>query len=504
MSFVDDLKNDEHVLTENGAIAYKTSGSYLVDLNFRIPSFRNKVDTSLFDLALAEDERHTLKWLLYLRDIRGGMGERKSFRELLVHLSNTKEDLCLKLLDNVDIAEYGRYDDLVYVIHNTKSNAVKRNCVVTISRQLSNDIASEKQGKPCSLLAKWLPSENASSRKTKLMAREIRKELFLSSKDYRKILAKLRKHIDVVEVKMSSNNWDSINYSSVPSKANIRYYNAFMNHDYERFYNYVSAVTDGLEHINASALYLYDIINKYRNHGWYSSTKDYDVVLEQLWKAQPNVDGFSDTLVMRDGSGSMTIRVSSSGVTASDVCDSLTLYASEHNVGEYANKFITFGSNPSFVDLSGCTTLHDKLVTLAKYTDCSSTNIKKAFQMVLHTAINHHTRKEDMPKRILIISDMEFDAYGCIDDSDVSATLFERISRAYNKYGYTMPKLVFWNVNSRTNSIPVHKTDAGIILVSGFSRNIMDMVLSDEITPLKALLSILDTKRYQAIDKIYE
>ena len=227
------LEKDELKKTENGANAFNTSGSALVDLNFRVPSMRTHIDYTLFEKSLQEDTEHTLKWLLYLRDIKAGIGERKSFRNLCVYLSNKHEELFMKFL-MAHIENFGRFDDYVVVAKNTTSEKIKRAIINMIINQLEEDAENMNNHKPISLLGKWMPSENSSSKETKALAKFMMKELDMTPKAYRKLLSKLRKYIDVVETHMSSNDWDSIDYTHVPSKANLVYSNAFYNHDEER------------------------------------------------------------------------------------------------------------------------------------------------------------------------------------------------------------------------------------------------------------------------------
>ena len=278
---------------------------------------------------------------------------------------------------------------------------------------------------------------------------------------------------------------------------------------------YLEDLKNGNTKINANSMFLYDIVHKYTSGNVvYRGIKvKEDTTLEELWKAQNKIEGFTDTLVVRDGSGSMTVPVGNSHVTALDVCNAITIYASENNVGEYKDKFITFSSKPQYVDLSKCNTLAEKIEELYKHDDCSTTNIEKVFDMVLNTAIKNKLNQEDLPKQILIISDMEFNCindYYDIWDSDndnrrkLDNTLFEEIADRFNENGYKLPKLVFWNVNSRTNAVPLQKNELGVILVSGFSKNIFDMVLSTELDPYKALVSVLDSGRYDCVKGIVD
>nr|DAF57497.1 MAG TPA: protein of unknown function (DUF2828) [Myoviridae sp. ctqfO1] len=505
MDFMKMIENDEKSVTENGAVGFKTSGSKLVDLNFQVPSFRKTIDKDLFKQALNEDEKLTLKWLLYLRDVREGIGERKSFRDFVLELISYDVDLANIFIKEVDIAEYGRWDDYVDIAYRTDNDFIRNMILDKIDKQLVNDMQDMDDKKSVSLLAKWLPSINASSKETCAKAKMICNYLGMLKSEYRKILSELRAYIDVVERKMSENEWGEIDYSAVPSKANVNYRNAFERHDGERREKYLESLKKGETKINANAMFLHDIVHAYAEFGeWCAVHKDYDETLEQLWKAQDKCNGFSDTVVVRDGSGSMTVPVDKSGLTALEVADAITLYCAENNEGAFKDKFITFSSWAKLIDVSHLDNLHDKLKYLAKYDDISSTNIESVFDLILDTAVKNGVSQEDMPKTVLIVSDMEFNmAQGYYNEKGNKA-LFETIAEKYKKEGYKLPKLVFWNVNSRTNTVPLTQNENGVILISGFSKNLMDMVMSSELDPYKALVKQLNLPRYEIVDKIFE
>ena len=502
MDFMNLIEREEKSVTENGALGFKTTGSKLVDLNFKIPSFRKNIDTELFEKALKEDTKLTIKWLLYLRDIREGVGERKSFRKFFIYLCDKHVDLARALINNVPIEEYGRWDDYVDIAYHTNNESIRNLILEKISKQLNNDL----QGKNVSLLGKWLPSCNASSKKTKAKADFVRRYLHLTKKEYRKTLSKLREHIDIVERKMSENEWGEINYSVVPSKANLNYKDAFKRHDKERREKYLDSLKKGEIKINANAMFLHDIVHSYTCYDYLNNgIKEYDETLEQLWKAQEKCEGFRDTVVVRDGSGSMTTTVGNSTITALEVADAITLYCAENNEGTFKDKFITFGSNAELVDVSHLDNLHDKLKYLKKYTDYTSTNIEGVFDLILETAVKNNISQEDMPNTVLIISDMEYNAaQGYYYEDHDNTTLFETIAEDYKKEGYKLPKLVFWNVDSRTNTIPLTQNENGVILISGFSKNLMDMVMSNELDPYKALVKQLNVPRYEIVEKILD
>ena len=505
MDFMKMIENDEKVCTENGATGFNTSGSKVVDLNFRIPSFRRWIDEELFDKAIKEDAKLTMKWLLYLRDIREGVGERKSFRDFFVYLCDKHIDLANKMIKHVDLVEYGRWDDIVDIAYRVHNTYIKNHLVGNIIRQFNEDLASIEQKKNVSLLAKWMPSTNTSSKTTKAKARFLCKEMNTSEKQYRKMLSKLREYIDVVERKMSANKWGNIDYSAVPSKANVNYRNAFEKHDSERRMSYLESLNNGETKINANAMFLHDVVHAYSMLGsWDNRHKEYDETLEQLWKAQYRCDGFKDTVVVRDGSGSMTLPVGESGLTALEVADAITLYCAENNEGVFKDKFITFSSHAKLIDISHLDNLHDKLKYIAEYNDVSSTNIENVFDLILNIAVKNGVSQEDMPKTVLIVSDMEFNMAQGYYTANGNKALFETIAEKYKDKGYKLPKLVFWNVNSRTNTVPLTQNEKGVILISGFSKNLMDMVMSSELDPYKALVKQLNTKRYEVVEDVFD
>ena len=504
------LSKNEKTTTTNGAISYKTTGSALLDLNNSVPLLRNKaieylssgnliaLDTiySLFKKSIQEDANYTIKWLMYLRDINGGLGERSSYRLILTEIANNVPELVFALLQTKQLQVLGRFDDLVYVWDTTTNKSSKDYIFSYLKYQLSGDILHDKKGESVSLLAKWLPSENTTSRKTRQLATRFRKALEMSSKSYRRMLSTLRKNIDVVERKMSSNQWGEINYQGVTSKANLIYRNAFMKHDEERRTKYLEDLSNGDVKINAGKMYLYDIVSKYKNI-W---NVEVDETLEALWDAQEVPKEYNDILVVRDGSGSMTVSAFGTGVSVLDIADALTIYTAQHNKSEYyKNKFITFSSWPEIVDLSGCSTLLNKLSVLHGHGDCSTTDVESVFDLILETSVKNKVDAKDLPSTVLVVSDMQFNsAMGTSPDND---TLFEKIAKKFESVGYKLPKLVFWNVASYNDTVPLQKNDNGLVIMSGFSKNNIDMILHDNLDPLEVLKAELDSK-YSFIDTI--
>ena len=500
MGFIDSIKNEldnEKQLTENGAVGYRTTGKKLLDLNFSVASLRSASEQEIinnFMDAYWENTELAMRWLFYCRDIRGGLGERRTFRVVLKNLAQDKPEIVRSVIKFT--AEYGRFDDLWCLLDTDLKNDV----LAVVKEQFDVDRTNMRNNAPISLLAKWLPSENASSAETKRYGTMIREWYGLSHRDYRKMLSEMRKYIDVVERKMSAKQWGEINYESVPSRANLIYNKAFLRNDEERRREYLNALEKGEVKINAGTLFPHDIVHKYMNGNIFIvDVLPTDSALESLWKALPNtIQGNDNTIVVADGSGSMTCRIDpNSSVTALDVANALAIYFSERSSGEFKNKYITFSERPQLVDFSNAKTLRNKIQIALRHSECADTNIEATFDLILRTAVNGNMSQEDMPRNILIISDMEFNEAVGFNKPD--ETLFATISKKYEKHGYKLPRLVFWNVNSRTGTVPVKENELGIALVSGFSVNIVNMVMSDKLDAYECLLDVLNSERYEPI-----
>lgn len=517
MNFMNALKNtldeDANVsLTENGAIGYRTSGKALLDINFAVSSLRSASENEIarkFIAAFAEDKVLAVKWLFFARDARQGLGERRLFRVILSSIVKSNPEIVQSVIELVP--EYGRWDDLLCLL-DCDNTQIADSVINLISHQLAADLENCKANKPISLLAKWLPSTNASSAQTKKYARQICKALHFTERNYRKILSQLRAYLKVVEVNMSAKQWSEIEYDTVPSRANLIYNNAFLRNDEERRRAYLGSLEKGEVKINASVLYPHDIAHKY-GFGYSGINKAKDATVEALWKALPDtVKGCGNTIVVADGSGSMTSAVGGgSSVRALEVAAALAIYFAEHSSGEFKDKYITFSENPRFVDFSHCTSLHDKLRVAYSHDEVANTNIEKVFDLILTTAIRNHSKQEDLPKNILIISDMEFDSCATSGTTTPNgywepciapdAKLFNNIKQRYRDAGYQMPRLIFWNVCSRTGTIPIKENDLGVALVSGFSTNVAKMVMSGKLDPYECLLETLNSERYFPVEE---
>ena len=491
--------------TENGALGYAFCRSALVDFFYKISSFRKASadeKTVAFRKALAEDKDLGYRMLFFSRDVRQGLGERQLFRDVFKSLDEAHQIALIKL-----IPEYGRWDDALALLDDGISVELMNAIVDLVHKQFDKDLKDAKAGKPISLLAKWMPSIRKVNKKKVELAKFLCRKFGLQERDYRHALSALREHLKVVEKQMSARKWDAIDYEAVPSKAAKVYRGAFMKHDETRYREYLDKLEKGEAKVNASTLYPYEIVTAYRDAGGWSHTiGNYDKLLEAQWKALPLPKGIlGNAIVVRDGSGSMTSQVSGK-TTALDVATSLAVLMSEHLQGPFKDKFITFSARPKFIDLSGCDNLKQKLETTFGQDACSNTNVEATMDLILRAAVKNHLKQEEIPA-VVIVSDMEFDEarqqgyhYNWTEAkmANDQKVLFETIREKWNAAGYDLPKMVFWNVCSRTGAVPLQENANGLLLVSGFSQNILDMLAGDG-TMMDVIKQKLNTERYDPV-----
>ena len=470
--------------TTNGAKAFKSTLDLNVDLFGKISASRSDADSivPLYLRALEEDPETALRILFNSRDIRGGQGERNVFRHLFL---NTPFEIREKIIPLIPI--YGRWDDLFVL-----DGCIDWNRVVDfVISKLNHD--NDPETEHPSLLAKWMPSINASSKKTKALGKQFAKRMNLSEKEYRVMLSNLRKKIDLVEHKMCSNNWSEIEYSKVPSKAGLMYRKSFIKHDLDRYNQFMLSAVKLENKVNASALYPYEIAEKVTKAYTHVDPTE-ELVLQAFWQNLPDyMDGKSfKGLVVADTSGSMTSAIGN--VKPIDVSISLAIYIAERNAGVWKNKFITFSENPEMQTIIG-DTIVDKIKNLSKADWGYNTDLIAVFKSILKAAKADSVAPEDMPEKIFIISDMQFDQ-ACNSNT---RTNFEQIKKNYAKYNYKMPDLIFWNVNGSAN-VPMTIHDTGTCLVSGCSPSILSAVLSGEvISPIDILKQAVYTERYDPV-----
>ena len=487
--------------TENGAFAYdSTAQGALLDLFSQIGALRPRTEREIeskFAAAFREDKLLATKMLFYAGDIRqGGLGERRTFRICLRWLADNHPEIVNK---NIELIPYFNRFDSWFVLCGTKCEKLMwENVAKTLAADMKAYNASVgNKHVPISLLAKWMPSENTSSEKTRQMAVKAQRALQLTPRKYRKMLSALRKHINVTERLMSAGEWAKIDYAKVPSYAMHNYGSAFAKHDYQRFNAYLQSVKKGEVKINASVLYPYDLVEKYMNtremrtyYGDCFVARNENAVVEAQWKAMPNyLTKPVNAVVMADVSGSMCGRPMATSI-------GLATYFAQHNTGHYHNQYLTFTSEPEFINIREGASLLECVKKVAEAGVGYSTNLEQAFLAILETAVNYRVPKNEMPKALVVISDMEIDKYmrpgRHWDFLDV-------MRHRFANYGYALPKIVMWNVNARKDTVLSQSED--VIFISGQSASSFKSLCQnlDGITAYELMVQTLNGKAYEKV-----
>jgi hypothetical protein len=439
--------------TENGMTTLASSLDPHVDLFFAIAASRGKDISNLFGAAYADNRDLALRILLWARDVRGGAGERQTFRDLLVHLEQIAPEDALAVIPFV--AEFGRFDDLLVF----RTDACKKAAFAVIARAL----LEERHG----LAAKWMPRKGPA-------ANELRRFLKLDPKGYRRLLVDLS---DTVEQKLCAREFDAIEFGKLPSLASARYQKTFLRRCAERYAAYKEGLKSGTEKVNASAVYPHDVVKALVYADLTVSTAQ--------WESLPNYLGEDFVLPMADVSASMTDKVGGAkDLACMDVSVSLSLYLADKQKGPFAGLVLTFSAKPTWVHLEG--NLLEKYQQIRTADWGANTNLEAAFDEILDVAVREKVLPEQMPRYLLILSDMEFDA-ARRGGSPVSGgrrmahpTAFELVAERFREAGYQLPKIVFWNLKARAGNNPVRYDQDGTALVSGFSPAIMRAILGAE------------------------
>ena len=473
--------------TENGAVTYSSTLSDCLDLFATVGALRRESEeeiVSRFMRAYTENKDVAMKLLFFARDIRGGLGERRVFRTIIRWLSCNETESLRKNLHY--IAEYGRFDDLMILF----GTPLEKDMLEYIKNQLYKDIEGMENSGDVSLLAKWLPSVNASNCETKRLAKKVARFLQLDDAAYRKLLVRLRAHIRIIENNLREKDY-TFDYEKQPSKAMFKYRNAFIRNDGERYNEFLNKVSCGEVKLNTNVLTPYEIITPFFKRNVSDEERN---SINTTWNALEDFTNDENALAVIDGSGSM---YGGADPIPATVALSLGIYFAERNKGAFKNYFITFSENPQLVEIKGEDIL-EKVRYCHDYDEVANTNIQKVFELILNAAKKNHVPQEELPKRLYIISDMEFDY--CADDANL--TNFEYAKKLFEDAGYKLPEVVFWNVASRNRQQPVTKNEQGVLLVSGCTPRLFSMVadgsLSDS-TPFEFMLEVLMSERYEKI-----
>ncbi len=491
-------------LTENGAFAYEsTAQGALLDLFSQIGALRPRTEDEIarkFAAAFKEDKLLATKMMFYAGDIRqGGLGERRTFRICLRWMAENHPAIVVK---NIHLIPYFNRFDTLFTLVGTECESLMWELIAETLTKDVKAMKASRNGKhvPASLLAKWMPSENTSSAKTRALAAKAIKALRLTPRKYRQMLSALRKHINVTERLMSAGEWGCIDYAKVPSYAMHNYGSAFAKHDHERFDAYLKSVSKGETKINASVLYPYDLVEKYLG-SYYAMhdrvragdcwvSRNTDAVVEAQWKALPNyLTKPINAVVMADVSGSMSGRPMATSI-------GLATYFAQHNTGAYRNMYLTFTDNPHFINIPEGASLLECVKRVASAGVGYSTNLEKAFRAVLALAVGEGVADKDMPKTIVVISDMEIDKYmrpGRHWD------FLSKMRALYAAHGYKLPKIVMWNVNARKDT--VLSQDEQTIFISGQSASSFKALCQnlDGVTAYELMLQVLNGAAYREV-----
>lgn len=486
------IKNEANkMLTENGAVTLKSTNDYCLDLFATIGALRHADDTEVinrFIRAYAENADLAMKTLFFARDVRGGLGERKVFRTILKWLAFNETSSANKNIEY--IAEYGRYDDLLTLFGSPCENEA----ISHISKTLLADIAAMNENGKVTLLAKWLPSVNASNTNTVKKAKYLAKKLGMTDAEYRKTLSSLRSYIKIIENNLRERDY-TFDYEKQPSKALFKYRQAFINNDHERYNSFLEKVNAGETKINTGTLMPYELIRPLckLNFNWtYENISEDEInAINTTWNALKKYKNYENSLAIIDTSGSMYWV---GDPLPASVAISLGIYFAENNTGAFANHFIEFSDNPQLIEIKG-ETFVEKVRFIETFNEIGSTNIQKVFELILNAAIKNNVPQSELPKTLYIISDMEFDR--CTTNTDI--TNFEYAKKLFEDNGYKLPNLVFWNVQSRNIQQPIKKNEQGVALVSGCTPKLFDMVMSGELDPYEFMLQTINTERYEKI-----
>jgi len=486
-SFLAELQaqGTKNARTENGAVTHSTTTNAVLDFFALAGAKRNDIPgaRTLFRKALQEDRQLAIRALFYLRDIRGGQGERALFRALFKDLIRIDLAAAEKVIGF--IPEYGRWDDVIDLYgYNEFNGGVTETIRKMVTNQFELDELDVRRGNSVSLMAKWLPSENASSANSRVKARQLASELGLSNKEYRKRIVALRKYIGLLEQKMSENEWSEIDYGKLPSQAGRKHSKAFKRHDENRYDAFLGNVVAGKAKLNAGTVATYEVLDVVR--------KGQDQTANAFWASLPDYTNGNNALVVADTSGSMG-QIISGSTRAIDVSSSLALYFAEHNTGPFKDYFITFSERPALNKVVG-NTLMDKLRNISTADWGFNTDIEKVFDLILDTAKRAGADAEDIPAVIYIISDMEFDSVR----GGRNETNYEAAKRKFEAAGFKLPHVVFWNVASRNTNVPTTAAQTNVTLVSGLSQSTFRYVLEGK-TPVQSMLDILNGERYAQI-----
>ena len=480
------LKNTANMTyTENGAPTYAGTGSDCLDFFASAGALRSASEEDIirrFTRAYAENADIAMKTAFFARDIRGGLGERRLFRILERFLADNEPGSMRKNIPHV--AEYGRFDDL-FILMGTQC---EKEMLAFVQKALAEDVDKSKAGEPVSLLGKWLPSVNASNGDAVRMAKRFARAFGMKEAEYRKTLSSLRSRIRIIENNLREKDY-TFEYEKQPSKAMLKYRKAFMRNDGERYAAFMQRAAAEPSLLHTGTLAPYDIVAPILKSS--SFTEEERLSLDTTWKALEDFTGNENALVIADGSGSMYW---GGNPLPAAVAQSLAIYFAERCTGAFHNHFITFSESPRLIEIKG-RDIVGKVRYCMGYNECANTDLAGVFDLILKSAISHGLAQKDLPSKLYVITDMEFDY--CCEHAEM--TNFDYAKDAFRQHGYSLPQVVFWNVQSRNIQQPVRQNEQGVALVSGCTPQIFSMLKNGLLDPYSFMMDVLSSERYSPI-----
>lgn len=492
-------ENKNITTTENGATAFNSTGDCNLDLFFKL--IRNTECEKINDLfykAWLEDPETAVKILLNSRDCRHGKGEKLIVLYALQWLRKYKP--CTYLKNILLFLEVGYYRDLLQIVKYAEMDGqpvLGTNDMIELelfANKLKEDEVKYSNQESISLAAKWAPTECHKDDREYEFARRIARILYPGNKIthslklYRQLLTKLRKHIKVVESKMAHNEWNEIEYSTVPSKSHKLHTAAFKRHDLERYEKYIEDLKQNKTTIKSTGLQPHELTNASYNSTIQMQWDDMITKLKETSK-------LGNVLPLCDVSSSM------SGMPM-DVCIALGLVITELVEGPFKDKVLTFETNPNLITIKG-KQLNERVRELRNASWGGSTNLTAAFEQILSYAVMMNCTQEQLPKTLIIFSDMQFD-HACNDVSNArSKTVFQDAKDKFEAEGYKLPSVIFWNLRDTASSFPVTKDENGVALISGYSAEVLKVIMKDpeDINPIRMMMTVLEQYKNVVINE---
>jgi hypothetical protein len=512
--FAKAMNSNTYTSTWNGANSLATpdlSGQYTGRLSLFFKAIRGVSDEKLyeyFEKSITEDVIDTFVIAFNIRDIRAGKGERSIGNTMMTFLAMNHQEKFLKVLHL--IPEYGRWQDILCFFPKVTpgiNSEVSEHVVDIVCKQIIRDLSDMNDGKPISLAAKWMPTENDSMDKRFHLVNVICKKLNITPKQYRtEYIGPLRKYLNIVERLMCQKRWGDIDFSKVPSCAMKKLKKAFEKNTPDFFNGWKISLSKGEVKINAKVLFPHEIIREIRMK---CGNNEEDQVLISQWEVMEDevrkLGILQKSLVIVDNSGSMT----DNNNLPADIAFAMGILISSIVEGDFHNNVISFHDEPTFFELKDGN-IYEKYAQIKNSPVGYSTNLQKTFDLILRKAKECKLKQEDMPDKVFIISDMQYNSietsveYGC-GYGRKNNTNFEEIEEKYLNSGYKRPKIYFWNVNGNIDDFPVSVDDNGTCMISGASPSILKSVFkSGEVSPVQILREVLDDDRYQDIRRCLE